>query len=195
MPALSSAFSPEFARVDPRINAAMATAFDTAQYFHAGQADPERLRILLSATADNVAQWVLLVPDMSYYFDQPVRRPVGGAIVDCIGGIAGSAPGEPTQTSADACVAGLVEAAEKLISASESKCPYCGITKPASLLKNNVWTRGFRDPSKFIKLIISVNVGMYLLSILFDPRSTGLTLHPLVFLSPSDSILKLLGAT
>ena len=64
------------------VAAAMATAFDTAQYFHAGQADPERLRILLSATADNVAQWVLLVPDMSYYFDQPVRRPVGGAIVE-----------------------------------------------------------------------------------------------------------------
>ena len=83
----------------------------------------------------------------------------------------------------------------KLISASESKCPYCGITKPASLLKNNVWTRGFRDPSKFIKLIISINVGMYLLSILFDPKSTGLALHPLVFLSPSDSILRLLGAT
>lgn len=83
----------------------------------------------------------------------------------------------------------------KLISTSESKCPYCGITKPASLWKNNVWTRGFRDPSKFVKLIISINVGMFLLSILFDPKSTGFTPHPLLFLSPSDPILKLLGAT
>ena len=69
------------------------------------------------------------------------------------------------------------------------------MTKPGSLWKNSLWTRGFRDPKKLVKLIISMNVGMYILSILFDPRSTGLTLHPLVFLSPSDSILKLLGAT
>ena len=119
LPALSSAFSPEFARVDPRINAAMATVFDTAQYFHTGPADSERLRILLSATADNVAQWVLLVPDMSYYFDQPVRRPVGGAIVNCIGGIATAEPDEPSPATVDACVAGLVEAANTLIRSAE----------------------------------------------------------------------------
>ncbi len=69
------------------------------------------------------------------------------------------------------------------------------MTKPASLLKNNVWTRGFRDPNKFVKLIICINVGMFLLSILLDPKSTGFTPHPLLFLSPSDPILKLLGAT
>jgi rhomboid protease GluP len=69
------------------------------------------------------------------------------------------------------------------------------MAKPASRWKNNVWTRGFRDPNKFVKLIISINVGMYILSILFDPRSTGLTPHPLIFLSPSEPILKLLGAT
>jgi len=69
------------------------------------------------------------------------------------------------------------------------------MTKPASLLKNNVWTRGFRDPSKFVKFIIFINVGMFLLSILFDPKSTGFTPHPLLFLSPSEPILKLFGAT
>ena len=69
------------------------------------------------------------------------------------------------------------------------------MAKPASMWKNNVWTRGFRDPNKFVKLIISINVGIYILSILFDPRSTGLTPHPLIFLSPSEPILKLLGAT
>ncbi len=63
------------------------------------------------------------------------------------------------------------------------------MAKPASMWKNNVWTRGFRDPNKFVKLIISINVGMYILSILFDPRSTGLTPHPLIFLSPSEPIL------
>ena len=36
---------------------------------------------------------------------------------------------------------------------------------------------------------------MYVLSILFNPRATGLTFHPLTFLSPSPSSLDLLGAT
>ncbi len=83
----------------------------------------------------------------------------------------------------------------KLISASEKKCPYCNITHPASFWKNNIWTQGFRDPNKFIKFIILINVVVYGLSIAFDLRSAGLALHPLVFLSPSDAILQLFGAT
>ena len=84
---------------------------------------------------------------------------------------------------------------KKLISTSESKCPYCGTKKPSSWWKNNTWTRGFRDSDQFVKVIIAVNVGMYLISILFDPRATGLSKNPLTFLSPSDTSLLLLGAT
>lgn len=119
LPALSSAFSPEFSRVDPRINDAMATVFDTVQYFQSGPSDPGRLRILLSATADAVARFVLLVPDMSFYFDQPIRRPAGGAIVNCIGGIAAAEPDAPTQAAVETCLSGLVQAAETVISAAE----------------------------------------------------------------------------
>jgi rhomboid protease GluP len=36
---------------------------------------------------------------------------------------------------------------------------------------------------------------MYIISILFNPRATGLSMNPLTFLSPSDSSLFLLGAT
>jgi rhomboid protease GluP len=46
-----------------------------------------------------------------------------------------------------------------------------------------------------IKTIIAVNIGMYILSILFNPRGTGLALNPITFLSPSGSSLELLGAT
>jgi len=46
-----------------------------------------------------------------------------------------------------------------------------------------------------IKVIIAINAGMYLLSILFNPRSVGLSPNPLTFLSPADSSIKLLGAT
>jgi len=126
LPTLSSTFSPEFARVDPGIGAALATAFDAAQFFHAGQQDDERLRMLLSGTADAVARLVLLVPDMSYYFDQPVRRPVGSAIVDCIGVVAASAepgaePGAepPSQEAVDRCTRGLGEVAADAIASAE----------------------------------------------------------------------------
>jgi rhomboid protease GluP len=43
--------------------------------------------------------------------------------------------------------------------------------------------------------IIAINVGMYVLAILFNPRGAGLALNPLTFLSPSGSSLELLGAT
>ena len=83
----------------------------------------------------------------------------------------------------------------KLISTSESQCPYCGSANPGSWWKNNAWTRGFRDSNLLVKSIISINVGIYIISILFNPRQAGLSLNPLTFLSPSDASLMLLGAT
>jgi len=83
----------------------------------------------------------------------------------------------------------------KLISSSESRCPYCNTANPGSWWKNNAWTRGFRDSNRFVKFLIAVNVVMYIISILFNPRAAGLSLNPLTFLSPSDTSLLLLGAT
>ncbi len=84
---------------------------------------------------------------------------------------------------------------KKLISVSESRCPFCGTTRPGSWWKNNRWTRGFRDPHQFVKTLIAINIGMYIISILFNPRATGLTLNPLTFLSPSETSIFILGAT
>ena len=83
----------------------------------------------------------------------------------------------------------------KLISSSESKCPFCGIRRPGSWFKNNAWTRGFRDPNQMIITIIAINAGMFILSILFNPGAAGLSPNPLTFLSPAGSSLELLGAT
>jgi len=83
----------------------------------------------------------------------------------------------------------------KLISTSESKCPFCGTRKPGSWFKNNAWTRGFRDPKQMIIMIIALNVGMFIISILLNPRAAGLSPNPLTFLSPSGQILEWLGAT
>ena len=83
----------------------------------------------------------------------------------------------------------------KLISADESRCPHCGIAKPGSKWKNNMWTRGFRDTDQFIRAIIYVNVGMFVISLLLYPRGASLSLNPFLLLSPSSRSLVLLGAT
>ena len=83
----------------------------------------------------------------------------------------------------------------KLISTSERRCPHCGTAHPAAWWKNNIWTRGFSDPYQLVKAIIGLNVGIYVISLLLNPRGFALALNPLTFLSPSAPILELLGAT
>lgn len=83
----------------------------------------------------------------------------------------------------------------KLISTSESKCPFCGTAKPGAWYKNNAWTRDVRDPNQIIKTVIAINVGMFILSILFNPKGAGFSPNPLTFLAPSGRSLELLGAT
>jgi rhomboid protease GluP len=51
------------------------------------------------------------------------------------------------------------------------------------------------DADLLIKVIISVNAAMYILSLLLKPTSTGLSLNPFTFLSPDGTSLFLLGAT
>jgi len=84
---------------------------------------------------------------------------------------------------------------KKLISISEKRCPYCGTSRPGAWWKNNIWTRGFNDPNLLVKTIIGVNVGIYVLSLLLNPKGLGSGMNPLTFLSPSGPILELLGAT
>jgi rhomboid protease GluP len=83
----------------------------------------------------------------------------------------------------------------KLISVDETRCPHCGTANPGSWWKNNVWTQGLRSPDQLIKVIIYVNVGMYILSLLLDPLSSRLSMNPFSFLSPASRSLVLLGAT
>ena len=83
----------------------------------------------------------------------------------------------------------------KLISADEPECPYCGLSKPGSRLKSrflNIFSTATIDA---VKIILYINIVFYLLSILLNPSSLGLSANPLTFLSPSDKSLFLLGAT
>ncbi len=83
----------------------------------------------------------------------------------------------------------------KLISTDELRCPYCDIRKPGSWRANNFLTRGLLHTDQLIKLVIYVNVGMYVISLLFNPLLTNFSLNPLSFLSPDNKSLLLLGAT
>ncbi|VFQ47151.1 rhomboid family intramembrane serine protease [Desulfoluna butyratoxydans] len=86
----------------------------------------------------------------------------------------------------------------RLISNDEPSCPYCGIRKPGSGLKNNAMVRGMSDPDLIFKVIIGINVVMYVASLVVSVlrgESVGLTGNPLSFFSPSNETLLFLGAS
>jgi len=83
----------------------------------------------------------------------------------------------------------------KLISVDEKICPYCGLTRPGSLWKNNIITLGFSNTDQLIRTIIYVNVGIFIISLLLNSRLPGLSMNPFYILSPENRSLLLLGAT
>ncbi|MBI5557060.1 MAG: rhomboid family intramembrane serine protease [Deltaproteobacteria bacterium] len=89
----------------------------------------------------------------------------------------------------------LCPGCRRLVSRDERICPYCGIGRPGSWWKNNRLMAGLVDPGRIITLIIYVNVGMYVLSLLLNPRASGFAFNPLHFLSPDNRSLLILGST
>jgi hypothetical protein len=122
LPRLSNAFAGEFSEVDPRINASMAAVFDVVQYLRSEQQDPNRLMALRRGIGDAIAQFVLLVPEMDYYFDQPVRRRITEEINVCIS-IASSddqqGVAKLSREQFDGCLESLVEMSAVLVSREE----------------------------------------------------------------------------
>ena len=83
----------------------------------------------------------------------------------------------------------------RLISRDENVCPYCGARHPGSWWKGVSFGSMLGNPEEFVRLIITVNIIMYVVSLLINPRHTGYNLNPFSFLSPSDKSLLLLGST
>ena len=83
----------------------------------------------------------------------------------------------------------------RLISADEPSCPYCGIIRPGSRMKNNALSRISADGDRLIRLIIYTNIAMYVITLLFSPGFRHFSLNLISMLSPSDRSLVLLGAT
>ncbi len=83
----------------------------------------------------------------------------------------------------------------KLISSSVNQCPFCNLKNPGSRLKSGILTRGFHNPNQLLIAIISVNVILFVLSILLTPLQTNFSPSPFSFLSPSNQSLLILGST
>jgi hypothetical protein len=122
LPRLSNAFAGEFSEVDPRINANLAVVFDAVQYLQGDQIEQGRLTSLRRDIGDAIAQLVLLVPDMNYYFDQPVRRRIAEEINICISIVANTEPQGVSNLSReqfDGCLESLVGMSSDLVSKEE----------------------------------------------------------------------------
>ncbi len=83
----------------------------------------------------------------------------------------------------------------RLISSDERLCPFCGLARPASPLKNNPLGRSLLGEDRIFKYLLWTNIAMFVFSILLSPRTISLNLNPLTFLSPDSLSLLRLGAT
>ncbi|MCU0989734.1 MAG: hypothetical protein MUE63_09175 [Xanthomonadales bacterium] len=125
LPGFANAYARDFADVDPRINASLAAVFDVMQYLQATAFEPARLAALRKELADAVAQLVLLIPDMNYYFEQPVRERIAEEIDICIS-IAATrgADGRPTLSGEQ--FQGCLESLAGMASAQASRSELAG---------------------------------------------------------------------
>jgi rhomboid protease GluP len=83
----------------------------------------------------------------------------------------------------------------RLVSRDAQQCPYCGTSRPGSWWKSSRLFTGFSDQDQLVWLIIYVNIGMYILSLLLNPKSANFAFNPFSFLSPSNRSLLILGST
>lgn len=82
----------------------------------------------------------------------------------------------------------------KLINADEPGCPYCGVSNPGAGWRRALGGLRF-DADHAYTILLYLNVGMYVLSLLLSPTRIGMIPNPLTFLSPSSESLFLLGST
>lgn len=89
----------------------------------------------------------------------------------------------------------LCPSCRRLISRDESHCPYCGIRKPGRWWRQLLAIRRFEDPQNWLRGLIILNVGMYVMLLLFNRQGPGMSLNPMSALAPDSESLLLLGAT
>jgi rhomboid protease GluP len=73
------------------------------------------------------------------------------------------------------------------VSRSAPSCPYCGLSRPGSVFKNNPLSRLVSNEEGLFRLILGANITMFVLSLLVVPQGGAL--------SPSSESLFVLGAS
>ncbi|MBT8062716.1 MAG: hypothetical protein KJO85_08520, partial [Gammaproteobacteria bacterium] len=115
LPAISETYSRQFADVDPRLNSTLAAVYDVVSNLDRSSGDEADRQSLRQELADAVAQLALLIPDLGYYFNLPVRDTIAGGTDACTGMMARTEEdGTPSMTRElfDDCQKSLVELAE-----------------------------------------------------------------------------------
>ncbi len=89
----------------------------------------------------------------------------------------------------------LCPACRRLISRDETTCPWCGARHPGAW-----WRRGFDlfngdNPQLAMKIIIGINVGMFLISLMLNQGTPGEARGMFSSLTPDQNSLFALGAT
>ena len=121
LPVISAHFAVDFARYDPRLNTAMAAIYEVLSSIASSNADASgshqiNIKAARSSLADTVAQLALLIPDMGYYFDTPVRSRIAEEINICISIAAStddSGSSAMTRRQFDACMDTLLQLADQ----------------------------------------------------------------------------------
>ncbi|RII28173.1 MAG: rhomboid family intramembrane serine protease [Geobacter sp.] len=82
----------------------------------------------------------------------------------------------------------------RLIGSDEAFCSWCGTKRSSAWWQAVGWTRGALGGDWLVKAIISVNIGIFVLSLVFS-RHSGTSLSLFGMFSPGDNSLLSLGAT
>ncbi len=89
----------------------------------------------------------------------------------------------------------LCPGCRKLLNREAPFCPHCGIQRPGAWWKRLALRGWLQDPNQVVKVLIGINAGMYVISLLVSPRSLQVSFDLLTTLSPSNQSLLQLGAT
>lgn len=81
----------------------------------------------------------------------------------------------------------------RLISGDLAACPYCSMRQAGSRWRAWLAFDDKGDPARPVRLLITANVIMFILSILIDPRLSSFS--PFEFLAPTNRSLLILGST
>ena len=89
----------------------------------------------------------------------------------------------------------LCPGCRKLLNSEAPFCPHCGMQRPGAWWKRLALRGWLQDPNQVVKVLIGINAGMYVISLLVSPRSFQVSFDLLTTLSPSNQSLLQLGAT